>query len=138
MPRSRGPRNLIHTGDQIALTHKIFGDTLATAAKINLNSLSDPGSDLACINSIRVLAIDAVQKANSGHPGMPMGMAPIGYLLFTRFMRHNPKNPKWFGRDRFVLSAGHGSMLLYSLLYLTGYPLTLDDIKQFRQLGSKT
>ena len=67
-----------------------------------------------------------------------MGMAPVGYLLYTRFMRHNPKNPKWFGRDRFVLSAGHGSMLLYSLLYLTGYDLTLDDIKQFRQLGSRT
>ncbi len=94
--------------------------------------------DLASVNSIRVLAIDAVQKANSGHPGMPMGMAPVGYLLFTRFMRHNPKNPKWFGRDRFVLSAGHGSMLLYSLLYLTGYDMTLDDIKNFRQLGSRT
>ncbi len=94
--------------------------------------------DQTCINAIRVLSIDAVQKANSGHPGLPMAMAPVGYLLFTRFMRHNPKNPKWFGRDRFVLSAGHGSMLLYSLLYLTGYDLTLDDIKQFRQLGSRT
>jgi transketolase len=94
--------------------------------------------DLSCINSIRVLAIDAVQKANSGHPGMPMGMAPVAYLLFTRFIRHNPKNPHWYGRDRFVLSAGHGSMLLYSSLYLTGYSLTLDDLKQFRQLGSKT
>ena len=94
--------------------------------------------DELCINSIRVLAIDAVQKANSGHPGMPMGMAPSAYLLFTRFMRHNPRNPKWYGRDRFVLSAGHGSMLLYALLYLTGYDLTLDDLKQFRQLGSRT
>jgi transketolase len=94
--------------------------------------------DLSCINSIRVLAIDAVQKANSGHPGMPMGMAPVAYLLFTRFMRHNPKNPHWYGRDRFVLSAGHGSMLLYGSLYLTGYSLTIDDLKQFRQLGSKT
>ncbi len=100
------------------------------AAKTNIDEL--------CINSIRVLAIDAVQKANSGHPGMPMGMAPSAYLLFTRFMRHNPRNPKWYGRDRFVLSAGHGSMLLYALLYLTGYDLTLDDIKQFRQLGSRT
>jgi transketolase len=108
---------------------------LATAADIKLNR-SD--LDQTCINSIRVVSIDAVQKANSGHPGMPMGMAPVGYLLFTRFMRHNPKNPKWYGRDRFVLSAGHGSMLLYSLLYLTGYDLSLDDIKQFRQLGSKT
>jgi len=94
--------------------------------------------DQTCINAIRVLTIDAVQKANSGHCGLPMAMAPVGYLLYTRFMRHNPKNPEWFGRDRFVLSAGHGSMLLYSLLYLTGYDLSLDDIKQFRQLGSKT
>ena len=91
-----------------------------------------------CVNSIRVLAIDAVQKANSGHPGMPMGMAPVAYLLFTRFMRHHPRNPRWYGRDRFVLSAGHGSMLLYSALYLTGYDLSLDDLKHFRQLGSKT
>jgi transketolase len=108
---------------------------VATAPKANINN-SD--LDQLCINSIRVLAIDAVQKANSGHPGMPMGMAPIAYLLFTRYLRHNPKNPHWFGRDRFVLSAGHGSMLLYASLYLTGYDLSLDDIKQFRQLGSKT
>ncbi len=94
--------------------------------------------DLLCINSIRVIAIDAVQKANSGHPGLPMGMAPVAYLLFARFMRHNPKNPKWYGRDRFVLSAGHGSMLLYASLHLTGYDLSLDEIKRFRQLGSKT
>jgi transketolase len=94
--------------------------------------------DQLCINSIRVLAMDAVQKANSGHPGMPMGMAPTGYLLFTRFMRHNPRTPKWYGRDRFVLSAGHGSMLLYASLYLSGYDLTLDDIKHFRQVGSRT
>jgi transketolase len=96
------------------------------------------GLEQLCINSIRVLAIDAVQKANSGHPGMPMGMAPAAWLLFTRFLRHNPKNPRWYGRDRFVLSAGHGSMLLYSLLYLTGYDLPLDEIKRFRQVGSKT
>jgi transketolase len=94
--------------------------------------------DELCINSIRVLAIDAVQKANSGHPGMPMGMAPVAYLLWTRFMRYNPANPKWYGRDRFVLSAGHGSMLLYAMLYLTGYDMPLDQIKQFRQLGSMT
>jgi len=108
---------------------------LALAAEIRTTK---SGLDQLCINSIRVLAIDAVQKANSGHPGMPMGMAPAGYLLFTRFMRHNPRNPKWYGRDRFVLSAGHGSMLLYALLYLTGYDLTLDDLKHFRQLGSRT
>jgi transketolase len=102
------------------------------------NQLSRMTLDQLCINSIRVLAMDAVQKANSGHPGMPMGMAPTAYLLFTRFMRHNPRNPKWYGRDRFVLSAGHGSMLLYASLYLSGYDLTLDDIKQFRQVGSRT
>jgi transketolase len=102
------------------------------------NQLSHLTLDQLCINSIRVLAMDAVQKANSGHPGMPMGMAPSAYLLFTRFMRHNPRNPRWYGRDRFVLSAGHGSMLLYASLYLSGYDLTLDDIKQFRQVGSKT
>lgn len=102
------------------------------------NQLSRLTLDQLCINSIRVLAMDAVQKANSGHPGMPMAMAPTAFLLFTRFMRHNPRNPKWYGRDRFVLSAGHGSMLLYASLYLSGYDLTLDDIKQFRQVGSRT
>jgi transketolase len=94
--------------------------------------------DQLCVNSIRVIAIDAVQKANSGHPGLPMGMAPAAYLLFTRFLRHNPKNPHWYGRDRFVLSAGHGSMLLYASLHLSGYDLPLEEIKRFRQLGSKT
>src|SRR5215212_10131710 len=90
------------------------------------------------INTIRTLSIDAVQKANSGHPGAPMGLAPLAYLLFTRVMKHNPANADWADRDRFVLSAGHASMLLYSMLYLTGYPLTLDDIKNFRQVGSPT
>ena len=94
--------------------------------------------DQLSINSIRNLSIDAIEKANSGHPGMPMGAAPMGYTLFTKFMNHNPKNPTWFNRDRFVLSAGHGSMLLYSLLHLSGYDLTMDDIKDFRQWGSKT
>lgn len=94
--------------------------------------------DELCINTIRFLAVDAIQKANSGHPGMPMGDAAMAYVLWTKFLKHNPKNPGWFNRDRFVLSAGHGSMLLYALLYLTGYPLTLKDIKQFRQWGSKT
>lgn len=92
-----------------------------------------------CINSIRFLAIDAVEKAKSGHPGLPMGAAPMAFVLWDRFMRFNPKNPKWFNRDRFVLSAGHGCMLQYALLYLTGYDsVTLDDIKQFRQWGSVT
>ncbi len=92
-----------------------------------------------CINSIRFLAIDAVQKANSGHPGLPMGAAPMAFVLWNKFMRFNPKNPKWINRDRFVLSAGHGCMLQYAMLHLTGYDsVSLDEIKQFRQWGSKT
>jgi transketolase len=97
-----------------------------------------PELDQLCINTIRTLSIDAVQKAESGHPGLPLGAAPMAYVLWTRFLRHNPKNPKWENRDRFLLSAGHGSMLLYSLLYLTGYDLPLDELKNFRQWGSKT
>jgi transketolase len=91
-----------------------------------------------CINAIRVLAMDAVQKADSGHPGTPMALAPLAYALWTRHLRYNPADPSWLNRDRFVLSAGHASMLLYSVLYLTGYDLTLDDLKQFRQWESKT
>ncbi|PLS04764.1 transketolase [Neobacillus cucumis] len=90
------------------------------------------------VTSIRTLSIDAIEKANSGHPGMPMGAAPMTYTLWTRFMNHNPRNPLWFNRDRFVLSAGHGSALLYSMLHLSGYNLSMEDIKQFRQWGSKT
>lgn len=90
------------------------------------------------INTIRFLAVDGVQKANSGHPGMPMGCAPIGYMLYAKLMKHNPANPHWLNRDRFILSAGHGSMLLYSLLHLSGYDLPLEQLKQFRQWGSKT
>jgi transketolase len=90
------------------------------------------------INTIRFLAVDAVQKANSGHPGMPLGAAAMAYALWTRHLKFNPQDPHWFDRDRFILSAGHGSMLLYALLYLTGYDLSLDDLKAFRQLGSKT
>ncbi|MEK4884907.1 transketolase [Bacillus sp. FSL W8-1127] len=95
-------------------------------------------TDQLAITTIRTLSIDAIEKAKSGHPGMPMGTAPMAYTLWTRFMNHNPKNPDWFNRDRFVLSAGHGSMLLYSLLHLSGYGVTMDDIKNFRQWGSKT
>ncbi len=90
------------------------------------------------INTIRMLSVDAVQKANSGHPGLPMGAAPMAFTLWTRHLRHNPHDPHWLNRDRFILSAGHGSMLLYSLLYLTGYDLSLDELKHFRQWGSKT
>ena len=94
--------------------------------------------DQLAINTIRMLSIDAVQQANSGHPSLPLGAAPMAYVLWTRFLRFNPSDPKWPNRDRFVLSAGHGSMVLYSLLYLTGYDLALDELKRFRQWGSKT
>jgi transketolase len=94
--------------------------------------------DQRCIDTMRFLAVDAVQKADSGHPGMPLGAMPMAYVLWDRFLKYNPRNPGWTDRDRFVLSAGHGSMLLYALLYMTGYDLSLDDIKQFRQWGSRT
>ncbi|MEG0260675.1 MAG: transketolase, partial [Lysinibacillus sp.] len=94
--------------------------------------------DLMAINAIRTLSIDAIEKANSGHPGLPMGAAPMAYTLWTKQLRHNPQNPTWFNRDRFVLSAGHGSMLLYSLLHLGGYDLKMEELKNFRQWGSKT
>ncbi len=98
----------------------------------------EPEIDELCINTMRFLAVDAVEKANSGHPGTPMGAASMAYVLWDRFLKHNPKDPKWHDRDRFVLSAGHASMLLYSLLHLTGYELSLEEIKNFRQWGSKT
>merc|ERR1719313_2959365 len=95
--------------------------------------------EMECVNAIRMLAVDAINKSNSGHPGAPMGQAPIGYLLFAEMMKFNPKNPAWVNRDRFVLSSGHGCMLQYSLLHLSGYKsVSMDDIKQFRQWGSKT
>jgi len=102
------------------------------------SSLSSSQLDQLCINTIRFLAVDAVQKANSGHPGMPMGAAPMAYVLWTRHLKHNPSDPAWPNRDRFVLSAGHGSMLLYSLLHLTGYDMPMAELQQFRQWGSKT
>jgi transketolase len=116
-------------------TGRFLSDTLtpfleALVKKMNLDQL--------CINTIRMLSADAVQQANSGHPGMPMGDAAMAYVLWSKFLRHNPKNPYWQNRDRFVLSAGHGSMLLYSLLHLTGHNISLDDIKNFRQWESKT
>ena len=94
--------------------------------------------DQLCINTIRTLAMDGVQKAKSGHPGMPMGMADVAYVLWTRFLKHSPARPDWPDRDRFILSAGHGSMLLYALLHLSGYDLPLDELKSFRQWGSRT
>jgi transketolase len=100
--------------------------------------MTNTSLDQLCVDTIRTLCIDGVQQANSGHPGMPMGMADVAYVLWTQFLRHNPKNPQWFNRDRFILSAGHGSMLLYSLLHLTGYDLSLNELKRFRQWDSKT
>jgi transketolase len=103
-----------------------------------VNPAPDRKIEDLCINTIRILSADAVQNANAGHPGMPMGAAAMAYTLWTRFLKHNPKNPGWFDRDRFILSAGHGSMLLYSLLHLSGYDLSLEEIKHFRKWGSKT
>jgi len=102
------------------------------------SSASGQSLEQLCINAIRVLSMDAVQKADSGHPGTPMALAPLAYVLWTQHLRYNPADPNWLNRDRFVLSAGHASMLLYSVLYLTGYDLTLDDLKQFRQWESRT
>src|SRR6476661_9476897 len=101
-------------------------------------TIAETGLARLAIDTIRTLSIDAVQKANSGHPGAPMGAAPMAYVLWTRFLRHAPTDPGWPDRDRFVLSAGHASMLLYSLLHLTGYAVSLDDLKQFRQWDSIT
>ncbi|HHG74217.1 MAG TPA: transketolase, partial [Persephonella sp.] len=94
--------------------------------------------DWLCINTIRVLSLDQIQTAKSGHPGMPLGASPMAYVLWDKFLRHNPKNPNWFNRDRFILSAGHASAMLYSLLHLYGYDLSLEELKRFRQWGSKT
>src|SRR3954465_13895480 len=115
-------------------------DTATAPRAAAPSSSSGPGQSLddLCINAIRVLSMDAVQKADSGHPGTPMALAPLAYVLWTRHLKYNPKNAHWIDRDRFVLSAAHASMLLFSVLYLTGYDLTLDDIKQFRQWESKT
>ncbi len=98
------------------------------------------GTDLArlAVNTIKMLSVDAVEKANSGHPGLPMGAADYSFILWTRYLGYNPADPGWPNRDRFVLSAGHGCMLLYSLLHLAGYEVTLDDLKSFRQWGSRT
>ena len=93
-------------------------------------------TDQLCVDTIRTLSMDAIQKANSGHPGLPMAMAPAAFVLFRRIMSHDPADPQWPDRDRFLLSAGHGSMLLYAVLHLTGYDLPMDELKQFRQWGS--
>jgi transketolase len=111
---------------------------MSTTLNTTPNSVTNAQLDQLAVDTIRFLSVDAVQKANSGHPGLPLDAAPMAYVLWTRFLRHNPVNPQWANRDRFVLSAGHGSMLLYSLLHLTGYDLPLDQIKLFRQWGSMT
>lgn len=105
---------------------------------VSANAIPSPMLDQLCVNAIRFLSLDMVEKAASGHPGLPLGAASMAYVLWTRFLKHNPADPKWFDRDRFVLSAGHGSALLYSLLYLTGYDLPLEQLRQFRQWGSMT
>src|ERR1700674_815376 len=99
-------------------------------------TLEQTDLDQLCVNTIRFLSVDAVEKANSGHPGLPLDAAPMAYVLWQKAMHYNPHNPHWFNRDRFILSAGHGSALLYSMLHLTGYPLPLEQLQQFRQWGS--
>jgi len=111
---------------------------MSQALKSDEGAAHDSKLDQLCINTIRTLAMDGVQQANSGHPGTPMALAPVAYVLWDRFLRHNPRNPQWPNRDRFVLSAGHASMLVYSMLHLSGYDLPLDELKRFRQWGSKT
>ena len=105
--------------------------------EIHLPAINQRSLETLSINTIRMLSADAVQNANSGHPGMPMGAAAMAYTLWTQFLKHNPKDPHWIDRDRFVLSAGHGSMLLYSLLHLTGYDLPLDELKRFGSGGAR-
>jgi transketolase len=112
--------------------------TTSTTFEVKLDNPQTKLLDQLCIDTIRTLAMDGVQKANSGHPGAPMGLAPVAYWLWEKFLRHNPENPQWPNRDRFVLSGGHGSMLLYSLLHLTGYDLPMSELERFRQLGSRT
>ena len=117
----------------------VFGQFPCPAKKCEVNlMMPNPTMDQLAVSAVRVLAIEGVQKAKSGHPGLPLGSAPMAYELWAAHMKHNPADPNWINRDRFVLSAGHASMLLYSLLYLFGYGLTLDDLKSFRQWDSRT
>jgi len=136
--QSRVTRTIVPTRS-IASTIKVCNRKVSAAAKATVATKAPTQLESSCINAIRFLAIDAINKAKSGHPGMPMGCAPMGYVLFNEAMNFNPKNPNWFNRDRFVLSAGHGSMFLYSLLHLSGFDsVSIDDIKNFRQWNSKT
>ncbi|MEK7216741.1 MAG: hypothetical protein AAB289_14225, partial [Chloroflexota bacterium] len=113
-------------------------DAVSQAGALVVTEAHGSPLERLCINTIRTLSVDAVQKANSGHPGTPMALAPAAYVLFHEVLKHSPAAPDWPDRDRFVLSAGHASMLLYSVLHLTGYGLSLEDLRQFRQWGSKT
>src|SRR5215212_10221690 len=136
---SLGNRSSFHHGSSRDVSRsKHSSPTFVRRWRFQVLMPNSQSLDQLCIDAIRVLAMDAVQKADSGHPGTPMALAPLAYLLWTKHLRYNPANPDWINRDRFVLSAGHASMLLYSVLYLTGYDLSLDDIKQFRQWESKT
>src|SRR5438045_3895816 len=128
----RAPRRRLRPADETVASRQIRTAMTETVTRVK------GGLDQLCINTIRTLAMDAVQQADSGHPGTPMALAPLAYVLWQRHLRYNPANPEWLDRDRFILLAGHACMLLYSVLYLTGYDLTLDDIKQFRQWGSRT
>jgi transketolase len=125
-------------GVRVALRTRNARRRLRAEDPVSPQTRADATLDLLCVNTIRFLAVDAVERARSGHPGMPMGMADVAYVLWTRFLRHDPTDPAWPGRDRFVLSAGHGSMLLYSLLHLSGYDLPMEELQRFRQLGSRT
>ena len=133
---SQAPLGLAGTSNIFCIAARETAQRLAKKSK-ELN-MTDHVSDELCINTIRFLAIDTVQKANSGHPGTPMGAAPMAYVLWDRFLKHNPSDTAWPDRDRFILSPGHASALLYSLLHLTGYDVPLEELKQFRQWGNKT
>ena len=138
-PGGRGGADRGASGRAVALASPPPAHVTANPWRPSLSVAEDRTTlDELCVNTIRTLSMDAVQKANSGHPGTPMALAPLAYVLYTRVMDHSPSQPDWPDRDRFVLSCGHASMLLYSTLYLTGYGLTLDDLKNFRQLGSPT
>ena len=117
---------------------KLYKTIIIDIIIIKLKGVDQVNIDDLCINTIRVLSAEAIEKANSGHPGLPLGAAPMAYTLWAKSMNHNPKNPQWINRDRFILSAGHGSAMLYSLLHLFEYGLTIEDLKNFRQLNSKT
>lgn len=133
---SQAPLGLAGTSNIFCIAARETAQRLAKKSK-ELN-MTDHVSDELCINTIRFLAIDTVQKANSGHPGTPMGAAPMAYVLWDRFLKHNPSDTAWPDRDRFILFPGHASALLYSLLHLTGYDVPLEELKQFRQWGNKT